>query len=90
MERSDGRVGWFSYTNRPGGMDHLAPDIRASVAQRQVRRGPLLCEVVISVYEHECTPSVAFPPGAAFDLETEGAQITAAVNRARDALGHWR
>jgi hypothetical protein len=90
MERSDGRVGWFSYTNRPGGMDHLAPEIRARVEQRQARRGPLLCEVVVSVYEHECVPSVAFPPDAAFDVETQDAQIASAVNRARDALEHWR
>jgi hypothetical protein len=90
MERSDGKVGWFSHTTAPGGKDHLAPEVRAGVEEREARRGRLLCEVVVSVYEHGCTPGVAFPPDASLDVETEDAQIACAVNRARDALGSWR
>jgi hypothetical protein len=90
MERSDGRVGWFSYRNAPGGKDHLAPEVRARVEERHARRGPLLCEVVVSVYEHGCTPSVAFPPDAAFDVKTDSALVAGAVHRARDALASWR
>jgi hypothetical protein len=89
MERSDGRVGWFSYTNGPGGKDHLAPEVRARLEAREARRGRLLCEVHVAVYEHGCVPSVAFPSDAAFDVETEAGQIACAVNRARDALIGW-
>jgi hypothetical protein len=90
MERSDGRRGWFSYTNAPGGKDHLAPEIRAAVEQREERRGRLLCEVVVGVYEHDAVPSVGFPAGALFSVETDAGVITDAVNRARDALATWR
>lgn len=90
MERSDGRRGWFSYTNAPGGKDHLAPDIRAVVEQRLERHGRLLCEVSVSVYEHDAMPSVGFPVGALLDVETDAGTITDAVNRAREALAAWR
>jgi hypothetical protein len=90
VDRPDGRSGWFSYTNAPGGRDHLAPEIRAQVEEHQQRRGRLLCEVLISVYEHDTVPSVGFPADALFDVETDAGQITDAVNRARDALETWR
>jgi hypothetical protein len=90
MDRSDGRRGWFSYTNAPGGKDHLAPEIRAAVEERQERRGRLLCEVLVSVYEHDTVPGVGFPAGALFNVETDAGEITDAVNRARDALETWR
>lgn len=89
MERSDGRIGWFSYTNGPGGKDHLAPEVRAKVEEYQARRGRMLCEVRVTVYEHDTAPSVGFPPGAAFGVETDADQIAAAVSRARDALEGW-
>ena len=89
MERSDGRAGWFSHTNGPGGKDHLAPEVRARVDQREARRGRLLCEVVVTVYEHDAVPGVAFPPGAAFSPETDADQVAGAVSRARDALEGW-
>lgn len=90
MEQSDGRTGWFSYTNGPGGKDHLAPEVRAKVEEHQARRGQLLCEVVVTVYEHAAMPSVGFPAGAAFDVETHPDQVAAAVGRAKDALAGWR
>ena len=90
MDRSDGRSGWFSYTNAPGGRHHLAPEIRAQVEEHQQRRGRLLCEVLVSVYEHDTVPSVGFPANALFDVETDAGQITDAVNRAREALETWR
>jgi hypothetical protein len=90
VERSDGRRGWFSYTNAPGGKDHLAPEVRAQVEERQQRRGRLLCEVLVSVYEHDTAPSVGFPAGALLNMETDPGQIADAVNRARDALETWR
>ncbi len=90
MERSDGRRGWFSYTNAPGGKDHLAPEVRAAAEEHQERRGRLLCEVLVSVYEQDTAPSVGFPAGALFNVETDPAEITDAVNRARDALEAWR
>jgi hypothetical protein len=90
VERSDGRSGWFSYTNAPGGKDHLAPEVRAEVEERQARRGRLLCEVLVSVYEHDTAPSVGFPAGALFNVETDAEEITDAVCRARDALETWR
>jgi hypothetical protein len=64
MERSDGRRGWFSYTNAPGGKDHLAPEARAAVEDYEEARGRLLCEVLVSVYEHDALPSVGFPARA--------------------------
>jgi len=90
VDRSDGRSGWFSYTNAPSGRDHLAPEIRAQVEEHQQRRGRLLCKVLVSVYEHDTVPSVAFPAGALFNVETDAGEVTDAVNRARDALQTWR
>ena len=90
MDRSDGRSGWFSYTNAPGGKDHLAPEVRAAVEEHEERRGRLLCDVLVSVYEHGTAPSVGFPAGALFNVETDAGEITDAVNRARDTLQTWR
>jgi hypothetical protein len=50
----------------------------------------LLCEVLVSVYEHDTVPGVGFPAGALFNVETDAREITDAVNRARDALETWR
>lgn len=90
MERSDGRVGWFSYTSGPHGKDHLAPEARAKVEEFEARRGRLLCQVTVMVYENDAAPGVGFPAGAAFDVETDPNQIAAAVDRARSALEAWR
>jgi len=67
-------TGWISYTNGPGGKDHLPPEVRAEVerreAERRERRGRLLCEVHVSVYEHDtgdAPMSVSFPAGALLD-----------------------
>lgn len=90
MERSDGRSGWFSFTNGPHGMDHLAPEVRARIEESRARRGRLLCQVVVTVYENEAAPSVGFPADAAFDVDTDPDQIAAAVDRAKSALEHWR
>ncbi len=90
MERSDGRSGWFSYTNGPGGKDHLAPEVRAKVEELQAGRGRMLCQVVVTVYEHDATSSVGFPPGAVYDVETDADTVAAAVNRARETLATWR
>lgn len=90
VDRSDGRRGWFSFTNAPGGEDHLAPEVRAAVVEQQERRGRLLCEVLVRVYEHDIVPSVGFPAGALLNMETDGGEITDAVNRARNALETWR
>lgn len=90
MEKADGRSGWFSYTNGPGGKDHLAPEVRAKVEEMQAQRGRVLCQVVVTVYEHGAVPSVGFPPGALYDVETDADTVAAAVNRAREALAAWR
>jgi hypothetical protein len=89
MERSDGGSGWFSYTNGPHGKDHLAPELRARVEELQARRGRLQCHVLVAVYESDTVPSVGFPPGALFDVETHAEQIADAVNRAKQALQRW-
>jgi hypothetical protein len=84
------RSGWVSYTGGPGGKDHLPPEIRATLEQREAQRGSLLCSVTVMVYENEANASVEFPPPAAFDVETPPEQIAAAVRRAKDALEEWR
>jgi hypothetical protein len=38
MERTVPRSGWISYTDGPGGMDHLPPDARAEVERREAVR----------------------------------------------------
>jgi hypothetical protein len=85
-----GRIG---YAPGPHGQDHLIPDVRAQVnrleTERAERRGRLLCEVMVAVYEHDAVPSVLFPRGSALDV-ADSAGIAAAVAQARDALGRWR
>jgi hypothetical protein len=46
--------------------------------------------VLVSVYEQDTVPSVGFPAGALFDVETDAGEISDAVNRAKDALETWR
>jgi len=89
--------GWISYTNGPGGKDHLTPEVRAEVerreAERSQRRGRLLCEVHVSVYEHATEDAgmyVSFPDDALLSLESDSGQVAAAVARARERLGRWR
>ena len=98
METKDECGGWVSYTDGPGGMDHLPPDVRAEVerqeAARKQRRGRLVCEVHVRVYEHDVDEGnemwVSFPDDAALGIESDRSQIAAAVTRAREALASWR
>jgi hypothetical protein len=85
--------GWISYTNGPGGKDHLTPEVRAEVERREAERGQLLCEVHVSVYEHDTEDTemyVSFPGDALLSLESDRGQVAAAVARAREQLGRWR
>ena len=85
--------GWISYANGPGGKDHLTPEVRAEVERREAERGPLLCEVHVSVYEHDTEDAemyVSFPGDALLSLESDRGQVAAAVARAREQLGRWR
>ena len=85
--------GWISYTNGPGGKDHLMPEVRAEVERREAERGQLLCEVHVSVYEHDTEDTeiyVSFPGDALLSLESDRGQVAAAVARARKQLGRWR
>jgi hypothetical protein len=89
--------GWISYTNGPGGQDHLPPEARAEVeraeAERRRRRGRLLCEVHGSVYEHDTEDAemyVSFPDDALLSLESDRGQIAAAVARASSSAGGGR
>jgi hypothetical protein len=97
MEKSGAQTGWISYTNRPGGKDHLSPEDRARAenlqAAREQRRGRLLCEVHIRVYEQDVEDAemyVSFPDDAAMSPDTESEEIALAVARARDQLGRWQ
>lgn len=97
MESSGAWTGWIGYSSGPGGKDHLPPEVRAEVDRREKlrkeRRGRLLCEVHVQVYEHDTDDTamgVVFPPGAALDPESGPAEIAAAVARAREQLGRWR
>jgi hypothetical protein len=87
-------TGWIGYGSGPDGKDHLPPDVRAEVERRETlraeRRGRLLCEVLVRVYEHAAIPGVQFPPESALDVESDTHEIAAAVNRARAALASWR
>lgn len=90
-------TGWVSYASGPGGQDHLPPEVRAEVARqeaaRQERRGRLLCEVHVSVYEHDDQTAemyVSFPAGALLGLESDSSLIADAVARAREQLARWR
>jgi hypothetical protein len=93
-----GWAGWVSYGGWPGGKDHLPPDLRAAVDQREQevrkRRGRLLCDVVVRVYEDDVPEApdvyVTFPAGAALGPDTDQAEVAAAVERARQVLARWR
>jgi hypothetical protein len=96
MRSGGGVTGWISCTNGPGGKDHLPSEVRAEVerreAERQERRGRLLCEVHVSVYEHDTEDTemyVSFPADALLDPESDRAAIAVAVARAREQLGRW-
>jgi hypothetical protein len=93
-ETKSARGGWVGYGTGPHGKDHLPPDVRAEVERRDAaraeRRGRLLCDVLVRVYEHEAVPSVGFPAESALDVESESHKIAAAVARARAALADWR
>jgi hypothetical protein len=85
--------GWISYTNGPGGNDHLTPEVRAEVERREAERGQLLCEVHVSVYEHDTEDTemyASFPGDALLSPESDRGQVAAAVARAREQLGRWR
>jgi hypothetical protein len=97
MEGERTCTGWVGYTAGPGGKDHLPPDVRAEIERREAarseRRGRLLCEVQVRVYEHDhVEPDVAasFPAEALLGPESDSAEIAAAVARARDQLSRWR
>jgi len=92
-----GQHGWVSYTSGPGGKDRLRPEVRRRVerfeAELGERRGRLLCEVTVQVYESDIDDGamwVSFPAGAALGPDSDPALITGAVTRARAALAHWR
>jgi hypothetical protein len=98
MEGAGAWRGWISYGGGPSGKDHLPPDVRAEVerqeAVRKQRRGRLLCEVHVRVYEHDVGDDtemyVSFPDDAALGPDADSGEITAAVSRARELLGRWR
>jgi hypothetical protein len=94
MEGSGAWQGWIGYGTGPGGKDHLPPDVRAEAERREAarkqRRGRLLCEVHVQVYEHDAMPAVGFPVGSALDAGCDPSDIAAAVARAREALARWR
>ena len=77
-------------------MDHLPPEVRAEVEQREASRkerlGRLLCEVRVRVYEQDADDPemfVAFPDDALFGLDSDRNEIAAAVARAREMLANW-
>ena len=90
MATSDRRGRWISYTTRPGGKDHLTAEERAIVERSEQRRGRLLCEVHVQVYEHDALPCVQFPAEAALTIESDRGEVAAAVARARESLASWR
>jgi hypothetical protein len=89
---------WIGYSTGPGGKDHLEPDVRAFVDQRErelaERRGRLLCEVQVRVYERDVPDDgnmwVSFPPDAVLSPDSDPGEIAAAVERAQQALARWR
>ena len=93
METPGKRGEWIGYAPGPHGQDHLIPDVQAQLspleAEPAERRGRLLCEVLVAVYERDAVPGVRFPRGSALD-GADSAGIAVAVAQARDALGHWR
>ena len=98
MESSGHHSGWISHGPGLGGKDHLLPDVRAAVerleSERSQRRGHLLCEVHVQVYEHDIEDdgamSVTFPAGAVLGSDSDRADIAAAVARAQEKLRTWR
>jgi hypothetical protein len=90
MEATGQHSGWISYGSGPGGKDHLPPDVRDEVERQEERRGRLLCQVQVQVYDHDAVPMVGFPADSALDVESDPDEIAAAVARARDALASWR
>jgi hypothetical protein len=94
MENTGARSGWIGYSDGPGGQDHLDPDVRAEVERREAlreeRRGRLLCDIQVQVYEHDAEMYVTFPPGSVLDVESDPSEIAAAVARGREKLGGWR
>jgi hypothetical protein len=94
MEGTGTWKGWIGYSSGPDGKDHLPPDVRAEVERREAarkeRRGRLLCEVYVQVYEHDALPQVGFPAGSALDVESDPSDIASAVAQARNALSRWR
>jgi hypothetical protein len=94
METPGQRGRWISYGPGLVGKDHLPPDVRAEVERREAlrtaRRGRLLCEVHVQVYEHDAVPGVMFPADAALGVESDPGEIAASVARARDSLARWR
>lgn len=97
-EADAGWTGWVGYADGPGGKEHLPPDVRAAVERREnernQRRGRLLCEVHVQVFERdvEDEPSmyVTFPAGSALRPDGDSAEVATAVARAREMLGRWR
>lgn len=97
-DADDARTGWVGYTSGPGGKDHLPPDVRAAVDRQEQdlddRRGRLLCEVHVQVYEHDVDDDpgiyVTFSANAALGPDSDAAEVAAAVARARDKLGSWQ
>lgn len=91
MKTTDGWVGWAS---GPGGKSHLSPGVRAEVesgeALREKRRGRLVAEVCVRVYENDAEAQVSLPPEAVLSVESDPSEIAAAVARARDQLSMWR
>jgi hypothetical protein len=85
---------WIGYGPGPSGKDHLPPDVRAEAerleAIRKEHQGRLLCEVHVRVFENDVVPGVAFPADGLLDVESNPAEVAAAVDRARDALARWR
>jgi hypothetical protein len=90
MAANDRRGRWISYTSGPGGKDHLTDEERAIVEQSERRRGRLLCEVHVQVYEHDALPCVQFPSEAALNVDSDRGEVAAAVARARESLASWR
>jgi hypothetical protein len=90
MEAMGNHSGWISYGSGPGEKDHLPPDVRAEVERQEERRGRLLCEVRVQVYEHDAVPMVGFPTDSALGVESDSDEIAAAVARACDTLASWR
>ena len=86
--------GWVSWTGGPGGKSHLPPDVRAKIesreALRKVRRGRLVAEVRVRVYENDVEAQVSFPHDAVLSVESDPPEIAAVVARARDKLSMWR